>query len=306
MNASCTRASTFSRVPSSPGCTAPSSSRARSTRPLAARPLPQGLRAAELEPRELYPPLRAHRQEAEVGEEVRGEDRLVDVEPLEVRLAFGVAVGERLERAGSPLARVSDRGEEERLHHPRPRRIGEVGTRHEHGVVARRPRGELTSTREELGRAVLHRPEQVAVVVVVDRPPRAPLVFGVTNPLALVRAAPVARLPPDALVADARRRLDRRTGQPGDPRRHNRSGPTASTTTSTTAGSLSPILRRSSRSRSWTSLPTAGIDVPHSVTRCSSIRTAPFSPDTRTACFRGSGLSASPRTPSTSHAASAA
>ena len=72
------RASTFSRVP-----------------------FLHRLQPAELEPRELDAPLRAHRQEAEVGEEVRREDRPVDVEALEVRLPFRIAVGERLERAGA-------------------------------------------------------------------------------------------------------------------------------------------------------------------------------------------------------------
>ena len=95
---------------------------------------------------------------------------------------------------------------------------------------------------------VLHRAEQPAVVVVVDRPPRAPRVLGVADPLALVGTAPVPRLPPDALVAHGRRRLDRRSGQPGDPRRH-ASSPTASTTTSTAAGSTSAMLRRYSRTR---------------------------------------------------------
>ena len=82
------------------------------------------------------------------------------------------------------------------------------------------PGGQLARAREELRRPVLHRAEQASVVVVVDRPPGAPLVLGVADPLALVGAAPVPRLPPDALVADGRRRLDRRSGQPGDPRRH--------------------------------------------------------------------------------------
>jgi flagellar M-ring protein FliF len=141
-------------------------------------------------------------------------------------------------------------------------------------------------------------------VVVVHRAPGAPLLLGLVDPLALVGTAPVAGLPPDALVADGRRRLDRRAGQPRDPGHD--SGPTASTTTSTAAGSTSAMLWRYSRTRSCTRLPTAGIEAPHSVTRCSSTRTAPFSPDTRTACRRGSGLSANPRTPSTSRAASAA
>src|SRR5262249_43472315 len=103
-------------------------------------------------------------------------------------------------------------------------------------------------------------------VVVVDRPPGAPFLLGLADPLALVGAAAVARLPPDALVTHARRGLQRRARQPGDLGAHS-SGPTASTTTSTAADSTSAMLRRYSRTRCWTSLPTPGIDAPHSVTR---------------------------------------
>ena len=175
-----------------------------------ARSLLHRLQAAELEARQLDAAFRAHRQEAEVGEEARREDRAVHVEALEVRLALGVAIRERLERAGAALAHVADRGEEERLHHPRTGRVGEVGARDEDGIVARRPRRQLAGARKELRRPVLHRAEQAPVVVVVDRPPRTPLVLGRADPLALVGATAVPRLPPDAFVADRRRRLERR------------------------------------------------------------------------------------------------
>src|SRR5262249_36039758 len=133
-------------------------------------PLPflDRLKAAQLETRQLDAPLRADRQEAEVGEEAGRKDRLVHMETLERRLALRVAVGERLERTCASLARVADRGEEERLHHPRSGRIREIGARDEYGVVARRPGGQLARTREELRRPVLHRAEQPSVVVVVD------------------------------------------------------------------------------------------------------------------------------------------
>src|SRR5581483_2755178 len=71
---------------------------------LLTRPLLYRLQAAELEPRKLDPTLRSHRHEAEVGEEVRGEDGAVDVETLEVRLALRVAVGEGLESPRATLA----------------------------------------------------------------------------------------------------------------------------------------------------------------------------------------------------------
>src|SRR5437763_14358003 len=51
------------------------------------------LQAAELEPRKLHATGGAQREEAEVGEEVVREDRLVDEEPLGEGLALAVAVG---------------------------------------------------------------------------------------------------------------------------------------------------------------------------------------------------------------------
>src|SRR5207248_5511942 len=142
-------------------------------------------------------------------------------------------------------------GEEERLHHPRPRRVGEVRAGDERRVRARRAGRQLTCAREELGRPVLHRAEQPSLLVVVDGAPGAPLVLGLADPLALVDTAPAARLPPDALVAHGRRRLERRARQACDARAHS----TASTTTSTLAGSTSAMLERYSRTRACTREP---------------------------------------------------
>ena len=74
---------------------------------------------AELEPRQPDPPGRAHDPEAEVAEEVGREHRLVHAEALVGRLTLRVAVGERLDRRGAPVACLADRREEERLQHPR-------------------------------------------------------------------------------------------------------------------------------------------------------------------------------------------
>ena len=116
-------------------------------------PLANGLRrrdeAAELEAGESDAARRAHEAEAEVAEEVGGEDRLVDVEALVRRLALGVAVGERLDRLRAALARLADRGEEERLQHPGTRLVTEVGAGDEHRVVRRRAAGKLVGARKE-------------------------------------------------------------------------------------------------------------------------------------------------------------
>src|SRR5581483_2304299 len=207
-----------------------------------ARPLHHRHETSELESRELDPPRRAHGREAEVGEKVAREDRLVHLEAL-VRVVTGaVAIRERLQGARALVAGVADRGQEERLHHPRARRRDEVGARDEHGVLARRARGQLGGPREEVARAVLHRAEQAAVVVVIDRPPRAPLLLRAADPLALVGAAARRRLPEDALVADGRSRPERRTGEPDDARHP--TGPMRSTITSTRRGGRSAIRRR--------------------------------------------------------------
>ena len=152
--------------PSSTGTSPPSSSRASSTRPCD-----------------------AHGAEAEVGEEVRREDGAVDEEPLVLRLALAIAVGERLERLRAAVLRVADRGEEERLHHPRRADVDHVRAGDQHRVVRRRAGRQLGRPREQVGRPVLHRPEQPAVVVVVDGPPRAPLLLGLRDPAALVGPA---------------------------------------------------------------------------------------------------------------------
>ena len=73
-NASLTTRSTFSRLP-----------------------FDDRLQAAELEAREADPACRAHDLEAEVGEEVLREDRLVHAEALVARLALRIAIRERLE-----------------------------------------------------------------------------------------------------------------------------------------------------------------------------------------------------------------
>ena len=79
-----------------------------------------------------------------------------------------------------------------------------------------------------------------------------------------------------------------------------------STTTSTAAGCTSAMRSRYSPTRRWTACPTAGIDVPQPTLRCSSSETPSSSVVTRTPRRPGSGLSASPRTPGISFAASAA
>ena len=204
-------------------------------------PLPflHGLQAAEVESSQLDAPGRAQCPKAEVGKEVAREDGSMDEEALGRRRPLAIAIGERLERPGALVACLADRGEEERLLDPRLRLRQQVGARDEHGVVRRRAGRKIGGTREERRRAVLHRAEDAAVVVAIDRPPRPPLVLGTIDPLALLRLAVAARLPPDARLADRRRRLERRAGEPGEARRHCFAGgaPTRSTTTSTDATS---------------------------------------------------------------------
>ena len=117
MNASCTTRSTFARRPSSTGTRPPSSSRQSSTRPCART-----------------------RDEAELVEEVAREHGAMDEEPLLDRLALRIPVGECLDRLRAPVARLSDRREEQRLLDPLGAVADEVGARHEHGVVRRRAR----------------------------------------------------------------------------------------------------------------------------------------------------------------------
>src|SRR5262249_5981790 len=76
------------------------------------------LQSAQLEPRQADAVRVADDLEAEVGEEVLREHRPVDAETLVARLALGIAVRERLEARRAAVARLADRGEEERLEHP--------------------------------------------------------------------------------------------------------------------------------------------------------------------------------------------
>ncbi len=175
-----------------------------------------GLQAAELEPHELDAAGAAQRAEAEIGEEVVREHRAVDEEALVHRLAVAIRVRERLQRRRAAIARVPDRREEQRLHHPRRRGIGEIRARDEHRVTRRRPRRQLGGPRKERRRPVLHRPEKMAVAVDVQRPPRPPLRLGPLAPAVLFHVLPGARLPPHALVADRRRPLQRRARQARD------------------------------------------------------------------------------------------
>src|SRR5919106_4319005 len=92
-------------------------------------PFRDRLESAELEPAELGAALRPNGKEAEVREEVPGEDCAVHEEALVVRLALGIAVSERLERPRALVPRLADRRQEERLHHPRARRVDEVRAR---------------------------------------------------------------------------------------------------------------------------------------------------------------------------------
>src|SRR5439155_19138548 len=176
-------------------------------------PLLDGLQPAELEARQADPAGRAHDLEAEVGEEVLGKYRPVDSEALVARLALRVAVRERFETAGASIARLADRREEERLQHPRARRLGEVRARDEDGTVRRRPARQLGCARERLRRAVLHRTEHATVPVVVDGAPGAEVELDLFHPAALVGRPPSARLPPDALVTYGRRGLERQLRQ---------------------------------------------------------------------------------------------
>ena len=86
--------------------------------------------------------------------------------------------------------------------------------------LRRRARRQLGGARKERRGAVLHRPEEMAVAVDVERPPRAPLRLGPLAPAVLLHVRPGARLPPHAFVADRRRLLQRRARQARDLRRH--------------------------------------------------------------------------------------
>ena len=71
---------------------------------LRAAPFLDRLQASELEATQLDASLRADRQEAELVEEVPREHGAMDEEPLLDRLALRVAIGERLEGRGTPVA----------------------------------------------------------------------------------------------------------------------------------------------------------------------------------------------------------
>src|SRR5439155_10727629 len=259
----------------------------------------------ELEARQLDVAEAPERLEAEVCEEIRRKDRLVHQEALVLRLPFAIAVRKRLERLRAAISCIPDRREEERLHHPRARGLDKVGARHQNRVVRRRPGRKLRGTREQPGGAVLHRAEHMPVSVVVDGPPRPPLGLRLLDPLPLVGRTAFAGLPPDAVVAHRRRVLQGHAGQPGDAR-SGHCGPISSTITSTASGSTFAMRSRYAATRSCTSRPTSGIDTPHSTARCNSTRTRPSSSTIRTPLRLCSALSTSPRTPSTSRAASAA
>src|SRR5262249_35042357 len=135
---------------------------------LFAAPFLHGDEPPELEPGELDEAGAANRPKAEVGEEVRREDRLGHLEALVLRRALAVPIRERLERLCASVACVADRREEERLHHPGARLLDEVSARDEYRVIRGWSRGQLRRAWEELGGSVLHRPEHASVGVVVD------------------------------------------------------------------------------------------------------------------------------------------
>src|SRR6266487_807651 len=103
----------------------------------------------ELKASQFDPARRTDRQEPEVRQKVVREDRLVRDEPLVARLALRVAGRERLERFRSLVARVTDRGQEERLQDPRARTVDEVSAGDEDGILGRRARRKLGRTREQ-------------------------------------------------------------------------------------------------------------------------------------------------------------
>ena len=157
------------------------------------------------------------------------------LEALVRRLALAVAVRERLERRRAPLARLADRREEERLHHPRRRRLDEVRAGDEQRVVARRARpaaparaGRRSPARTASSRAAARRRRGRRRPTRPNRP-RFARSSAACRPRG--RCATATR----RSVADARRRLERRSGQPGDPRGH--------------AASAGAILRRSGGSQ---------------------------------------------------------
>ena len=226
----------------------------------------------------------------------------MDEKPVGRGRPLPVAVRERLERTRALVPGLSDRGEKQRLLDPRLRVGEQVRARDEDGVVRRRTRREVRRAGKELRGAVLHRSEDAAVVVAIDRSPRPPLLLGPLHPLALLRLAIAAGLPPHARLADRRRGLERRAGEPGEPRRHRFAGgaPTRSTTTSTDPTLTFAMRSRYSATRCCTSRATPSAPAPHASSTWTSISTVPSVPEISAASR------ASDETPSTSSAASPA
>src|SRR4029078_5452631 len=102
-------------------------------------------------------------------------------------------------------------------------------------------------------------------------------VLGTIDPTVLVRPPAGLRLPPDALVTDAGRLLERQPRQGGEPSSHC-DGHTESITTLTAAGRDPVIRSRYSSTRRWTSRPSSGNRAPQSTSRCSSTAHIPSSP----------------------------
>ena len=224
--------------------------------------------AAELEPAQLDAPLRAHGDEAEVLEEVAGEDRPVHEEPLDVALA-APDNGRRTPRAPcAPWSRASPiaaRNSDFSTHSaPLP---GQVGAGDEHGVVGRRACRQVGRPREEA------RPARTASSRARGRrrrsrssptrrtPPRrarssAPWTPSGCHATATRRTSGTPTAPSRSCPASARRRVRSRLAPSGG-------GPMSSTMTSTAAGVRSAIRSRYSATRPCTAAPTARhVDAP--------------------------------------------
>ena len=231
----------------------------------------------ELEPAQLDPPLARAGTKPNSSRKSRGKTVRWTRSRCSPHRARGS--GRRTPRAPlRPVARLPDRREQKRLQNPVVLRAGQVGTGDEHRVVRGRPGREVVRPREQTCGAVLHRAEDGAVVVVVDRPPLAVVLLDALDPPLLRRRPVAARLPPDAVAAH-RGRAERRASpatrdgtQTSTTRTQPPSGgdPKSSTTTSTEAVSRSVIRPRYSATRCWTAIPTDGAFAPHSRPRCSS------------------------------------
>src|SRR5215211_1072473 len=193
-----------------------------------ARALQDRLEPTELEPSQGDVSLPAERIEAEVGEEVRREDRPVDEEALVGARPLGVAVAERLHRLRSLVASLSDCGEEKALQHPERVRIDEIDARDQDGVVRRRTCRKLPRPREMARRPVLDEAEQAVGVAEVEGPPRPPVVLDLLRPLPLGGDPVTTGLPEHAPDARRRRVSDRRGGYWLEPDGHRRTSLVAS------------------------------------------------------------------------------